>query len=378
MESMTGESVGARFERGPNALNFIRLCLALWVIGFHAYSLRESTGLPPWAYRFSADVAVDAFFAISGFLICRAWLRRPRLAVYAGARARRILPGLWVCLLVTAFVIAPLATWAAGRPGLLPGGQWSFVVGNADAWVSQYGIGDGPVGVPRPGSWNGSLWSLGYEMASYVAVALLGRLRLLNPLVVVGIAFTAWASSAALLAGGFEASGTWFWLAPRCALMFACGALLFLWGGRIRLSARVAALAAVVLVGAAVFVPADYRLVGAPALAYLCLAVGVWLGRFPRLVLRNDLSYGVYVYAFPVQQALLMVGVVRGGWLGFVAMSVACTLPLAALSWFLVERPVTRLRWAQVRGWMAAPSHQPSRSAGWTTVPSHQPSSVAD
>ena len=82
----------------------------------------------------------------------------------------------------------------------------------------------------------------------------------------------------------------------------------------------------------------------APAIAYLCLYLGLELARFSRLVLRHDLSYGVYIYAFPIQQALLLSGLGSLGWAAFTCLSIACTLPLAAASWFFVERPAQRFR----------------------------------
>src|SRR3712207_6577794 len=117
--------------------------------------------MPGWLERFSGDIAVDAFFAISGFLIVRAWMRQPDLFRYLTARAARILPGLWACLLVTAFVVAPSLT------SVTTAGQWGYVLAGADTWSPWFGIDGGPIGVPLPGAWNGSLWSLGYETGCY-------------------------------------------------------------------------------------------------------------------------------------------------------------------------------------------------------------------
>lgn len=337
---MSRGSIGARFASGPNALNFVRLILAAEVVVWHAYSLRGGTWLPDQVERFLADIAVDSFFAISGFLICRAWMRRPDVGAYAAARGLRILPGLWVCLLVTAFVVAPVAAWIAGTPAPSLSGQWHYVFGNADTWVGGvWGIDGGPVGVVYAGVWNGCLWSLGFEALCYVAVAALGVVRLLRVPVVLAIGAVAWSLSL-LLVGG-ETAGL-VPLASRCALMFACGALLWMWADRVPVDRRLVGVAAVALFGAAAFLP-DYRLLAAPAIAYLALVAGLELGRFPRLVLRNDLSYGVYIYGFVLAQAILMVGVDLP-WVPFAVLSLAVTLPVAAASWFVVERPAQRLR----------------------------------
>jgi peptidoglycan/LPS O-acetylase OafA/YrhL len=105
-----------------------------------------------------------------------------------------------------------------------------------------------------------------------------------------------------------------------------------------------------VLIGV-LFLP-DYRLLGGLPLAYLML----WLGaRLPvRIGSRNDISYGVYIYGCPVQQALIMWGFASLGWFGFAVLGLAATIPIAALSWWLVERPSLRLKNHSVGGEITA------------------------
>ena len=56
----------------------------------------------------------------------------------------------------------------------------------------------------------------------------------------------------------------------------------------------------------------------------------------------NDWSYGVYIYAFPTQQLLVLFGVERLGLVAYIVVATAVTYPLAALSWFLVEKRALR------------------------------------
>ena len=85
----------------------------------------------------------------------------------------------------------------------------------------------------------------------------------------------------------------------------------------------------------------SYQLIAAPFLAYGLIGVGA-LARHKRLALRNDLSYGMYIYAFPAQQMLAILGLAALPVWGFAFASVAATLPLAAASWFMVEKPMQR------------------------------------
>jgi peptidoglycan/LPS O-acetylase OafA/YrhL len=64
----------------------------------------------------------------------------------------------------------------------------------------------------------------------------------------------------------------------------------------------------------------------------------------PRLNLRNDLSYGTYIYAYPVQQLLVVMGLGSLNLLLFFAIATAATVPLAAFSWFVVEKQAISLK----------------------------------
>lgn len=332
--------LGPAFETRPNALNAIRLGLATTVIVWHAYALTRHHYLPGPVVQLLSELPVDGFFAISGFLICRAWHRNPRLGQYAAARARRILPGLWVCLLVTAFVIVPAVVALAGSGSYTPSDQGRFVLLNASTWQFTDVLGTPPNGVLW-NSWNGSLWSIGWEALCYVAVAALGVAGLLRSRVLIGLAASFWVLSLAVMVAEVTPSDAEVIRLPRIGIMFLAGALLWAHRDRIPLDRRLAG-AAVVVVAAGAFVP-DYRVIAAGAVAYLMLWLGVSLGRYRRLVLANDLSYGTYVYAFPIQQSLLALGV-TAAWLPFAAASIASTLPAAAASWFLVEKPILRRR----------------------------------
>ena len=61
-----------------------------------------------------------------------------------------------------------------------------------------------------------------------------------------------------------------------------------------------------------------------------------------RLLRRNDLSYGVYIYHGPVINFLLAKGL-TGGWIGF-PLAVLSTLGLSYASWRLVEKPALNLK----------------------------------
>lgn len=335
-------SLGEWFDTRPNALNAIRLALAVTVIVWHAHLLPNRSELPHAVGQLLEQFPVDAFFAISGFLITRSWFRNPNPSKYVKARFTRLFPGLWVCLAVTAFVVVPLAVEIGGRSVPSLRSQLEYVLGNATTfdWVDHRSIEDTTVGMFRS-PWNVSLWSLRWEILAYAAVVVLGMLRLLRPRVVVALTATCWALAVSLVLLRIPDDFVFGVFAlPRLLMMFFIGSLFWMWGRHIPLR-RSLVLGSFALIVTASFTP-DYRLLAAPAVAYLCLSLGLYLGRFPRLILRNDLSYGMYIYGAPVQQALLIIGF-TGTWLTFTLTTLALVVPLAAMSWFLVESPAMGL-----------------------------------
>jgi peptidoglycan/LPS O-acetylase OafA/YrhL len=326
-----GPMLGEAFDTRPNGYNALRLALASSVIVWHALLLASPGGYTSPLWQPLSSFAVDGFFVISGFLIVRSWDRRPNPAAFIRARLGRLLPGLWVCLTVTALVIAPLTS------DVNLADQGRYVLENAGVLVTDPHIG-ATSGVAA--SWNLSIWSLWWELLCYAAVLAAGVLGILRLRVVAAAVALCWAWLAVTALAGVSFSPT-FWASavPRLGLMFALGAMAHLLRDRIHADGRLAAMATAVLAASA-FTP-DYHLLGAPALGYLVLWGGLELGRVRRLRLNADVSYGVYIYGAPVMVGLLSAGVVHDWW-ALAAVGYALTLPLAALSWFLVERPCLR------------------------------------
>lgn len=346
--------LGQVFDPRNNALNAFRLALAAEVMLFHSWPI---TGhMPPKStLQLFFSVGVDGFFAISGFLITRSWLSDPRLRDYLTARALRILPGFYACLIVTAFVFAPLSVAIqGGSVAKLLGSTapFEYVLKNAAVAYLHVDVGGTPRDVPGGPTWNGSLWSLIWELLCYVAVAAIG---------VAGLANRRWISAAILvLATGLAMllppltfPGVWTipQLAVRAAIMFSAGALMYQWRDLIPARWSLVAVSVAIVAGAG-FLP-DYRVIGALPLAYAVIVSGALLKK-DRLRLRTDLSYGLYIYAFPVQQLLAVCGLATRLYPAvFFLVAVAASLPLAAASWFLVEKPSMSLKRRLKQRWSA-------------------------
>lgn len=339
-------SVAAVFDRRANGLNFLRLCLAAGVIIWHSFPLTgHNIGFAP-ARQFMSSISVDGFFAISGFLIAGSWVGRPHLGAFLRARALRILPGFYTCLLFTALVLAPVVVFLTGGGRLGLAGELSYIKANALMWISKYDIAGSPVAVPYPHVWNGSLWTLAWECLCYLGVAALGLAGVLrHRRLATGAFVLVWLVAVAVLVHVPHADNFLITTFARFAPMFMAGVMIQQWADRIPVRRPLIIAAAIILAGSTVL--PDYRLLAALPIAYLLIVAGSFI-RSPRLRLRNDISYGVYVYAFPIQQSLALFGAWKLGIPMFALLGLLFTIPFATASWFGVERHALRLKGSRV------------------------------
>ena len=356
-------TVDSAFITPDNSFGFLRLLFAFAVLVSHSLPIgygRDDPGIGlSHGQTGLGEVAILGFFTISGFLITRSGSRLP-LPRYLWHRGLRILPGFWVCLLVTALVVAPVAALISGTD---LSGQVSYILNNAFVKIRQYGIGETFLDTPygeRTGTSvvNGSLWSLFYELLCYLLVA---------GLALTGVLRRARWAVAVLAAGLLALIVRDFLRAPEIpgpqgahepflgiaaldaysliylTYIFLLGALFELYRRRIVLNDFGAIVAALTVAGTVQF--GGFAVLGYPAFAYLVLWLAVRLpAPFRRIGRHSDYSYGFYIYAFPVQQSLALLGVPDQGLLVYVVAATAGTFALAIPSWHLVEKPAMALK----------------------------------
>ncbi|MDG4767033.1 acyltransferase [Solwaraspora sp. WMMD406] len=363
-----------RFDVERNSFGLIRLVFALGVLLAHARPLGYA--LAPLGARISANqsdlgtLAVQGFFVLSGFLVAGSALRHS-LPRYLWHRTLRIFPAFWTCLLVTALIMAPLVALAEGRPlrefWTHHEGPISYLATNWFTSMNQFTISgllsQTPYGqaMGGPSAFDGSLWTLRYELACYLLVGVLAATAVLRqaPRALIALlagtyililrdfaAAPGWAVRPAGVdqIGPFPLIGSF---APTWLLyfsfLFLLGATARVYMHRIPMDGKMAAVAAAIMTAS--LVVGGFAVVGLPCLAYLVIFAGVALPeRFTRIGRKRDYSYGIYVYGFPVQQIVALFGGAQLGLTGYIALSLAGTLALAAASWHLIEEPAMTLR----------------------------------
>lgn len=301
-------------------LDHLRLLAAAAVIVSHAWPLAYGPGASEPLVALTGHSlggwAVALFFFLSGLLIHQSASRRGMLSFWT-ARARRIWPGLVVALLVTvllAKVTGSSATLAEALTYALRGlGLMSIEHRLSEAFVAN----------PYPLAVNGPLWSLSHEVMAYAlchAVVLSGLLRGRFGLgILFGASLAFWGADPLLPARLATFAPLW--------LAFVLGMAAAHLAARLRLSVSLA-------LALTILAPLGWPLAVA-ALGFGGLVLALTLPRLPRW---GDISFGMYIYGWPVAQTVLHL------WPGLDAPSLAivsltATLPLAALSWWLIEEP---------------------------------------
>jgi peptidoglycan/LPS O-acetylase OafA/YrhL len=323
-----------------NNFNLIRFVAATAVLVSHAWPLSSGEGaqqpLSALTGHTLGTFAVFLFFAMSGFFIASSYARSQSASLFLRARALRLFPCLIVSVILVALVMGPLATTLSPAAYLSHPDVLKFIFRNISLAWPQYTLPGVFEANPYPAV-EGSIWTLFHEVLCYGLVLLAG---------VLGLMARRRAMTLALLAYGL------LWVLPdlvdlsvhrrilqtrELSLPFVFGITFWIWRDRIVLSAWIlAGLAGLAYMAAG-------SLAGFPVMM-LALTYGVfWCGYLPGKTLRQfnrlgDYSYGIYIYAFPMQGLVVWLYGDMGPYTN-IALALPPTLLCAVLSWHLVERP---------------------------------------
>lgn len=375
-------TLGTALDRSHNSLNFLRLALAVCVIISHVALDEHAHFIDTYLRRSTlGTMAVYGFFGISGYLIAGSAARN-KVGHYLWQRVLRIAPAFWVSLLLTAFLFGPIAWKLAPHwPGsgtlhnylhAKPDGPVTYVERNALLKINQVTI--------ASTIQNSSLWTLFYEFCCYLVLgflAMVGLLRYRVSLVILTVAvFVTVTLIIAVPTWSLHFSVYQNWVPMnllKLSLVFLVGSCLWAYRDVIP-DSKWLALGCAIAFYAGLWLPqptdrgfAAYYLaypnLAAPLVVYPLLWLGAHLP-LQRVGRKNDYSYGIYIYAMPVQFVLFYWGAPKLGTFAFTVLDVVVTVPFAVASWWIIERNALRLKRLHpidsLRGrWShdAAPSH---------------------
>lgn len=334
----------------PDANNFgiIRFGLAFAVLVSHAFYLRTGTPkaepLVAWTGHSLGEHAVQVFFFLSGLLVAQSLAHSRGLADFVTARVLRIFPGLLVCVLLTAFVLGPQFTTLGVSAYLADPGTYAYIARTLSLSTGLAPLPGVFETLPAAGTVNMSVWTLKYEVLCYALLAISGAAGLLNPrwrkpaTVLLAVYLTLVFIEPPKSLGGYTASDNVRYF----SLFFGMGVLAYLIRDVLVLDLRILALLA------AVFALALGTQLGelgtALFLGYGALMLAALPAKASRAFAnRYDLSYGVYIYACPVQQAVVQL-VPHWSLADQIFAAAVFVIPLGFLSWVWIERPALALR----------------------------------
>lgn len=340
-------SIGDLVKDRNNNFNLVRFIAASAVIYSHSFTILEgdrgywlSTGI---LSQEIGSLAVNMFFIVSGFLIAKSWCEQPDLLRFATARLLRIFPALAALSFATVFIIGPIASTCLPDNYFADLNTWLYLPLTTTLIDDKAMLpGTFETGM-QAGVVNAPLWTLKYEVLSYLLVAALGMVRLrmhrgaLAVLIGIGAGFLAiqtltdWRGEYALIDSLMR-----FWFC------FFVGAGFYLLRNRVQLRfLTVLSLAALAML----VEDSPY----AELAATLALGYGLlWVALVPQGAIRafnriGDYSYGLYIFAWPIQQLVAQTLPELTPHLHFLA-SYPVALLVAAFSWHLLEKPCLKHR----------------------------------
>lgn len=339
-----GEAIGS-----DNGFNLVRLIAALLVVMYHCFSLNPAhPSTPDPLTRILAPItnigtiAVGVFFMISGMFICRSWMQDPNPPRFFLRRIARIVPALFVCVTLTT-TVAVIFFSDSGWSGMFSSGPWHYIMGNTVLHGLRTSI--PPAELKIPGvldgqDLNGPLWTLLWEARMYVMLALLGaaaalptRIWFMTTSIFLLIASGLWPR---VMAGYIWSLEMW----PQ----FLVGILLSTIAQHVRIGARQLICALILsALGWSQWmanIGAGLTFFGA---SLICATAALWMGsaRFKAQAFfqKNDYSYGVYIYHWPVV-LMLKAAIPSLNEFTMLFATLVIVMPLAMLSWHWIESPV--------------------------------------
>lgn len=338
---------------GSRSNNFttLRLLFAWLVIYGHAFAIQgPGTAKDPLnnilqGSTWIGALAVCGFFAISGFLVTASLVNR-NILTYVVARALRIYPALIACVFLTAILFGLFfSSLSIGE--YFSHQEFYKYLRNALAFDNMRFTLPGVFEEQRNTAINGSLWSLTLEIHCYILLAIVGALGLLRKQVLANIVIFGLTALSVIIIYDVKVFDSLSSISTqkikwiRTAEYFLLGAAFYINRKHIPIDYRLFALAC--LVSGLAFGEEWFNLLFPLSFTYIIIflvyappviALDKWVG---------DISYGVYIYAWPIQQCV-------NYWLpdlspyGNTAVSTLLVLPIAYLSWKWIELPAINLK----------------------------------
>lgn len=331
-------------QRDANNFDFLRFFAASAVVLGHCYWLSGLGDVEPvrlfTGSMDTADIAVNLFFVMSGFLIAASWINSRSVLDFAAKRVLRIFPALCISVVFTTFIVGPLATELPLKAYLLNSQTMSYL--SNMGLVTQFHLPGVFSSNPFPDTVNGSVWTLPYEVLMYASLLTMGLLKVFGRIAVLAVPIMLMVIHFHL-SPNFGLESDILRKSTRLGMFFFFGSALYLYRRDVPWNWKVAlTLLALSLLSARTSL---WLYVHVLTLPYLTIYFAhLQIPRLSQFGKNGDFSYGIYIFSFPIQQLLMY-------WFGpqlslgaFIVISLLASMAIAALSWHWVESPALRLK----------------------------------
>jgi peptidoglycan/LPS O-acetylase OafA/YrhL len=331
------------FQTRDNNLNFIRFFAASTVLFSHSFALSKLEEPP-----LLSSLAVNTFIFISGFFVTKSWLTTQDLFLFIKKRFLRIYPGLICALFFGVFIIGPLVTYVPLNEYFKDPLTIKHIA-NIFLYPFAYTLPGVFENNPYPDVVNGSLWFIPVLVFLYASLSILGLFRLIHRKpYVVSITVLLFVLFFLYDMANLKSRNLSIFTMPvyellHSALYFYIGTACYLYRDKIVLKRNLAFFALAIFFIS--FKLPHGLVIILFTLPYLILYFAFLnISALKIFKQKTDLSYGIYIYAFPTQQTLIHYFRTELNIVTFIIVSFMLTLILAYLSWRLIEEPFLKLK----------------------------------
>lgn len=334
-----------------NSLNLLRLLFATFVLVGHSFGMINAQNNLPSVLTYIMSLAVPCFFVVSGYLITGSAIKNS-FKRFLTKRLARIYPAYFIMLLVVVIFLAPIDYRWGGGTGLLgylhlDPSPIKFLLSNICLFLVSPKIGN----TISSTNWNGSAWTLIFEFSCYIGIGvliwILSKLKVKNRLKTI--------SSIYLLLilisffyprpeGVLDRNiGNLFVTMVNLSSIFLGGSIVYLIKDKLVFSMKWFLLSILACTFIMSLLPQCWACeLSAIPMIYIILFISVKL-KSPSFIKKNDISYGLYIYAWPLQSLIADYILINGVEINVYLYILICWVVsaiFATVSWFKVEKPV--------------------------------------
>lgn len=338
-------------ERLNNNYDFLRVFAALCITLTHSYNLLQQSELEP-LMKFSGQkvdfsfIGLSIFFSVSGYLVAKSAITSPSFKNYVWKRFLRIQPLLIVVCILSVFILGPLFTSLNIREYFIRTETYSYFRNIMPVFGIQFFLPGVFLNNPAESGVNGSLWTLVTEERLYILLSFVFLFRQKKKLPFL---------LAILFLNGFYLAHRIFFHGnlieyfnrPQVfyALIFLNASCLYLLKINFEKYAKIFGFLFVLF---SLIIFSFFSELAQPIQIFLIpmfvVAIAHVKGITNRAGRYGDFTYGIYIFSFPVQQMLIAKNAVQNDPLILFLLALSIVIPLAFVSWHLLEKKMVLLK----------------------------------